>query len=91
MQRFLDHPEELEEPHKIGMRATQDKCWVLHSSTDSAGLDLSTVPMERQAFVGGQCIGAIEALKPAAEIVAEMVDTAASIFQGPKGVRFSKL
>ena len=60
------------------MRALKDGVWALHSDLDVT----ADTDAERQAYVTGQCIGPIDRLVPAAEIVVAMYDEAIRILRG---------
>lgn len=79
------------------LQSIQDGVWTLHSGktvseenaqetkiVDSWGKiwPLSKIDMTRQAFVCGQCVGPIQSVQPAAQVVREMADTAIRLLAG---------
>eukprot|EP00924_Labyrinthula_sp_SR-Ha-C_P010131 snap_masked-scaffold_40-processed-gene-2.37-mRNA-1 protein AED:1.00 eAED:1.00 QI:0/0/0/0/1/1/2/0/336 len=59
----------------IAKRAMADGCWILHGGVGEGYVE------ERQAYVVGQCIGAIDKLVPAGELVKTLVKEAEHILR----------
>merc|ERR1712196_361202 len=75
VKKYTDNPGLLEKiSAKTTIRSLKDGVWKLHGGDDK------DVDMEIQAFVVGQNIGSIDKLKPAGDVVREMVADATRIF-----------
>eukprot|EP00658_Telonema_sp_P-2_P007562 TRINITY_DN12826_c0_g1_i1.p1 TRINITY_DN12826_c0_g1~~TRINITY_DN12826_c0_g1_i1.p1 ORF type:complete len:386 (-),score=106.34 TRINITY_DN12826_c0_g1_i1:349-1506(-) len=61
--------------------STRDGVWELHSAAGK-DVDVSKIDLEQQAFVTGQCVGAIDQLVPAGQIISDMVRDAVQILSG---------
>eukprot|EP01065_Artemidia_motanka_P051895 TRINITY_DN9227_c0_g1_i1.p1 TRINITY_DN9227_c0_g1~~TRINITY_DN9227_c0_g1_i1.p1 ORF type:complete len:357 (+),score=129.03 TRINITY_DN9227_c0_g1_i1:69-1073(+) len=76
VQKYEQHPELLEKiKSKTPIRSLRDGVWKLHGGDDK------DIDMGIQAFVVGQNIENIDTLKPAAQVVREMVDVAHTTLQ----------
>ena len=77
-----DAAKALPKPKPAGVaRSLAEGAWELHGGFGKE-LDLAKLDYGKQAFVTGQCIGAIDALLPAAEIVTSMVRDAVHVLSG---------
>ena len=91
---YEKNPEKLEKIKSMQLvKSTRAGAWKLHSGVESGPnkLDLNSIDMDTQAFVTGQCIGAIQKLIPAAEIVTSMTQDAARILTKHEDFKISKL
>jgi enoyl-[acyl-carrier protein] reductase II len=88
-QHFVENPDELAASgQQQTVRSTKDGVWALHGGVEGE-LDTSALDYDKQAYVTGQCIGAIDKLIPAGEIVRSMAQDAIQIFQQTQARHFS--
>lgn len=61
------------------MKAISDGALHLGGGPNTKGIDI-----DKEAYLSGQCVGAIKELKPASQIVQEMMEQCLEILQKPK-------
>mmetsp|Transcript_47003 Transcript_47003/g.102259 ORF Transcript_47003/g.102259 Transcript_47003/m.102259 type:complete len:336 (+) Transcript_47003:24-1031(+) len=77
-QHYEEHPEELGKGSKQLVKAMKEGAW-LHSQIANKAVADQPFDEEIQGYAAGQCIGNIERIQPAGDIVVQMVGTAAQL------------
>jgi len=79
------HPDQVLDPGRQIIKAISDGAMHLGGGPDTKGVD-----PDKEAYLVGQCIGAIKELKPATKIIDDMMSQAIQILQKPKNYQFGR-
>jgi len=78
-QYYEKHPEEILDPGRQTVKAISDGALHIGGGPNTKGIDI-----DKEGYLSGQCVGAIKELKPASQIVQEMMEQCLEILQKPK-------